>query len=203
MGEADRDWNPLENTQPSPIWTSLPGAKLSSAEKVTDVNSSTLLLFLACSFPPWGRELGPTVGIKWRIPVLAVRNGTLHEGKSKSFLIRYLIRACREVWGLKPLCETLGWVAMLAFSWQQIHPFCFSLGTSFSRSGSVPSEKKKLISQLLKDSWEHLWEISVSFILSLKAKPGLPLAFEPSPWNLGQWEWREQSWVFLVKDIFV
>lgn len=44
MGEADRDWNPLENMQPSPIWTSLPGAKLSSTEKVTDVNSSSLLL---------------------------------------------------------------------------------------------------------------------------------------------------------------
>lgn len=201
MGEADRDWSPLENTQPSPIWTSLPGAKLSSAEKATDVNSSSLLL-LTCSIPPWGRELRPSIGSKWRIPVLAVRNVTLREAKSKSFLTRDLRWACRGIWGLKSLCGILGWVVTLAFSWQQIHPFCFSLGTSFSRSGSVPSEKKKLISQLLKDSWEHLWEILVSFILSLKTKPGLPLAFEPRPWNLGQWEWRELSWVFLVKNIF-
>jgi len=82
MGEADRDWNPLENMQPSPIRTSLPGAKLSSVDKVTDVNSSTLLL-LMCSFPAWGREPRPTIGIKWRIPVLAVRNVTLREGESK------------------------------------------------------------------------------------------------------------------------
>jgi len=57
---------------------------------------------------------------------------------------------------LKPLCGILGCVAMLVFSWHQIHSFCFSLGTSFSRSGSVPSEKKAVISQLLKDPWEIL-----------------------------------------------
>lgn len=159
MGEADRDWNPLENRQPSPIWTSLPQAKLSSLDKATDVNSSALRL-LPRSLPPWGRELRPTMGLKWRILMQEVRNVTAQRW-SKVIAHERLEMGCRGIWGLKPLCEILGWVLMLAFSWQEIHPFCFSLGTSFSRSGSVPSEKKKkkkkpAMSQLLKDSWEKL-----------------------------------------------
>lgn len=42
---------------------------------------------------------------------------------------------------------------LAVFSWQQIRPPRFSLRTSFSRSGSVPSERiKKINSHLLKGS---------------------------------------------------
>lgn len=65
--------------------------------------------------------------------------------------------------------------------------FLFFTWNKFFQVWNVPNEKKKRTPQLLKGSWEHLWETWVLFTLSFKAKPGLPLAFEPRPWNLGQW----------------
>lgn len=198
MGEADRDWNPLENRQPSPIWTSLPQAKLSSLDKATDVNSSALRL-LPHSLPPWGRELRPTMCIKWRILMQAVRNVTAQRW-SKVIAHERLEMGCRGIWGLKPLCEILGWVLMLAFSWQEIHPFCFSLGTSFSRSGSVPSEKKKKKKNLQCLSCLKIHEKNFRDFSTFYSELEFKICFVPYcvplflwPWNLGQWEWRDLS----------
>lgn len=195
MGEADRDWNPLENTQPSPIWTSSPAAKLSSAGKATDVNSRALLL-LMLSLPPWGRELRPQNRHQMENPSRGSEKNSSAQMWIQINPHERLEMGLKGIQDLKPLCGILGWVEMLVFSWHQIHSFCFSLGTSFSRSGNVPSEKKAVISQLLKDPWEILWEIWVEFWLNLNAKPGLSLAFEQRLRNLKSWEWGRLRQVF-------
>lgn len=158
MGEADRDWNPLENRQPSPIWTSLPQAKLSSLDKATDVNSSALRL-LPRSLPPWGRELRPTMGIKWRILIHTVRNVTAQRWL-KSLLMRDLRWAAGESGVWSPSVKFLGGFWCLRSPGKKYTLFVFHLEQVFpGLEVSQVRRKKKpkpAMSQLLKDSWEKV-----------------------------------------------